>query len=104
MIDNSTIDEGFLPVDTVDKKKEHLANLDVILKCKEIHWSRKAECKWLKEGDGNTQFFHKLANGKKGKNSIARLVIEGETVEDLDNIKEEAIRFYSIIFYKEEGN
>lgn len=58
-------DDGIYPLGMMDKKKKLLANLEVILKCKDIHWSQKAKCKWLEEGDGNTKFFHKVANGTK---------------------------------------
>lgn len=103
LIDNLILEQGVVTVGLTDKKKELLTNLDGILKCEEIHYSQKTKCKWLKEGDGNTKFFHKVANGKNLKNYIAKLVIKGEMVEDLDKIKNEAIRFYSTLYLKEEG-
>lgn len=42
-------------------------------------------------------------NGQNRKNSISRLVIEGEMVEDLDRIKEKTIRFYASLYSRKEG-
>lgn len=86
------------------KKKELLAQLDELLKCEEIYWSQKTKCKWLKECDENTKFFHRMASGKNWKNLITRMEIEGEIVEVLERIKEEAIRYYSTLYSKKDGN
>lgn len=96
-------EEGALPNGMMDKKNEFLANLDVILKCEDIHWGQKAKCKWLQQGDENTTFFHRMANGKNRKNAITKLVIDGETMEDVNKIKEETIQYFSTLYTKEEG-
>lgn len=54
-------------------KKVLMGDLDSLLKGEEIHWKQKAKCKWLKEGDNNTKFFHKVAYGKKRKSLITRM-------------------------------
>lgn len=35
---------------------------------------------WLKEGDKNTKFFHRLANSYRCNHTIGRLVVDGEEV------------------------
>lgn len=35
---------------------------------------------WLKEGDKNTKFFHRLANPYRCNHTIGRLVVDGEEV------------------------
>lgn len=88
---------------SLDKRKELLANMEVILRCKDLHWSQKVKCKW--KGDGNTKFFHRLANGeKKMKNSISKLNIEGEMVNDFEKIKEVTIHFDARLYTKERGD
>jgi hypothetical protein len=41
-----------------------------ILEEEELYWYKRAHEKWLYEGDGNTEFFHRVANGRKRKNTI----------------------------------
>lgn len=33
---------------------------------------------WLKEGDKNTKFFHKWANGHRRRNFLAKIKVNGE--------------------------
>jgi hypothetical protein len=48
----------------------------------EIKWMQRAKEIQLRDGDGNSKFFHQKANGRRRKNLIVRLnqderVIEG---------------------------
>ena len=43
----------------------------------EIAWRQKSREIWLKEGDRNTQFFPKMANYNRTKNSLHKLKIDG---------------------------
>lgn len=77
-LDHMLEEDGSLPQDLIDKRNELLAKMEVNLHCKDIHWSQKAKCKWLNEGDGNTKYFHKVANGRNRKSLIKSLSIEDE--------------------------
>lgn len=44
-----------------------------ILSDEELQWQRKGGEKWILEGDANTSYFHKCANGRKRKMHIATL-------------------------------
>lgn len=55
------------------------------------------------EEDGNTNFFHKVANGRKRKNLISSVRVEGEEVMDFQAIPNEAIHFYSSLYKKDGG-
>ena len=55
---------------------EHLASLE------EIFWRQKSKALFIKEGDNNTQFFHRLANSHRQTNQIREVEVEGMLYED----------------------
>ena len=61
-----------------------------------ISWRQKSRITWLREGDKNTKFFHRVANARRRVNTIFRLEVEGVVLEE-----EEAIRLAVEKFYKE---
>lgn len=42
---------------------------------------------WLKEGDNKTRFYHSLANGRKARNLISSLSMDGSLTKDPNLIK-----------------
>lgn len=40
-----------------------------------LMWHKKSRVQWLKEGDNNTKFFHKMANARRSINGIHSLLI-----------------------------
>ena len=55
---------------------EHLASLE------EISRWQKSKALFIKEGDNNTRFFHRLANSHKRTNQIRGVEVEGVLYED----------------------
>ena len=43
----------------------------------EITWRQKSKEVWLKEGDRNTFFFHKMANAHRRRNNVDRIKTNG---------------------------
>uniref|UniRef100_A0A803PZR9 Reverse transcriptase domain-containing protein n=1 Tax=Cannabis sativa TaxID=3483 RepID=A0A803PZR9_CANSA len=62
----------------------------------------KSKCKWVKEGDANSRFFHNLLNARKAKNTISRIEREDGTILDReDDIVSELISFFSKLYTSE---
>ncbi|CAL1390193.1 unnamed protein product [Linum trigynum] len=64
----------------------------------EICWRQKSREVWLKFGDQNTNFFHRMANFRKKVNFIWRIKINETMVEDHDNIATGITEFYKNLF------
>ena len=54
----------------------------------EISWRRKSRETWLKEGDRNTGFYHRMANAHRRRNCFKSININGRKLDKEANIKE----------------
>lgn len=81
--------EGEMGLDSSDvvDRREAQRDLERILEMEEILWRQKSRVQWLKEGDQNTKFFHKMASIKRSINHIHCLKVGDEMVEDVEDIK-----------------
>ncbi|KAK5825676.1 hypothetical protein PVK06_020534 [Gossypium arboreum] len=71
---------------------------------KELCWEQKVHINWLKHGDHNTTFFHKLATGRKCHNSIKGLEDEaGRWIEDENGVMAIVSNNFQDIFTALEG-
>jgi hypothetical protein len=68
-----------------------------LLEEEELYWYKRSHEEWLLKGD-NTEFFHRIANGKKRKNTIFSLQGEGGVVEGDENLVSLATNFYKELF------
>jgi hypothetical protein len=99
-------------MDVLDKKEEHTPlnvqekemqvemhkRIKKLLRDEEIKWRQRAKEKDLKEGDGNTKYFHLKASGRKKKNHISVLHRNREEIMgDVDLIKH-VTEFYKQLF------
>ena len=68
--------------------EEHLAKghakteLEKVLLMEEINCRQKSRALWLREGDNNTRFFHRIANSNRRFNTIDRLLVNGAVTLD----------------------
>ncbi|RVW16109.1 Transposon TX1 uncharacterized 149 kDa protein [Vitis vinifera] len=79
--------EGGLNPDLISQRVSRKGELEELILREEIHWRQKAKVKWVKEGDCNSKFYHKVANGRRNRKYIKELENErGESwgVEGLD--------------------
>ena len=48
-----------------------------LLSLEEMSWRQKSRMLWIKEGDNNTKFFHKVANSCRRFNHLSILKVDG---------------------------
>ena len=53
----------------------------------ETSWRQKSRELWLKEGDRNTGFFHRMTNSHKKSNTIERIRVNGEWIEGDEEVR-----------------
>ena len=56
--------DGGLTFELLVQRALRKGELEELILREEIHWRQKARVKWVKEGDCNSKFFHKVANGR----------------------------------------
>lgn len=54
-----------LTAEQLSRKIEIQSKLMKMLEQDEIYWNERSNNNWLLKVDGNTKFFHRVANGKK---------------------------------------
>jgi mannosylglycoprotein endo-beta-mannosidase len=78
--------------------KENFSLLDQ----EESYWHKRCHEEWLLKGDNNTKYFHKIANGRKRKNTIISLEKDGNIIEGDENLLNHATEYYANLFGPEE--
>ena len=71
--------------DTLAKMKDTLWKL---YREKERSWLQKSRLKWLQEGDRNNRFFHVTATSRRSTNTIDKIVVQGNLIENPGDIRE----------------
>ena len=73
----------------------HLEDQLVQLDCmEEEYWRQRSRIRWTIEGDSCTAFFHAVANGRRRKCLIPRLVSENGDISDQQGLMEHVYGFY----------
>lgn len=75
------------------ERRENFGLLWQTTKRKENILSQKERLNWIKEGDFNSKFFHRVINFRRRNNKIQGLQIEGKWVEDVAKVKEQ-VKFH----------
>ena len=76
------------------EKASLCADLEKTALLEEISWRQKSRVLYLKEGDSNTRFFHRMANFNRRNNCIENLVIDGALSSNQDRIANHIEQFY----------
>ncbi|KAL6566692.1 hypothetical protein OROMI_015096 [Orobanche minor] len=75
-----------------DKKVRRVTELeqklDSLLSKQEEMWHQRSRANWIRSGDRNTSFFHKVASGRKKRNNIKGIEgVNGEWYEEEEDIE-----------------
>ncbi|GMI85899.1 hypothetical protein HRI_002259200 [Hibiscus trionum] len=66
---------------------------------KELYWEQRARANWLRNGDQNTNFFHRYASERKRKDKISRIKNDAdEWVDDLRDLHGIARDYFQNLF------
>jgi hypothetical protein len=71
---------------------------EAILHKEEIMWKQRAKIKWLREGDRNTAYFHKIASGRKRKKCITSLNAGQQNIRGDEALSKHITEFYASLF------
>ena len=74
------------------------AELESVAQLEEVSWRQKSRTLWLKEGDNNTKFFHKMANSHQRYNYMDKVVVDGVVYEEESEIREKVVHFYESLY------
>ncbi|XP_058776291.1 uncharacterized protein LOC131650607 [Vicia villosa] len=72
------------------------------LRIKENMILQKSRCSWLKEGDANSSFFHKVMKQRRSRNHIGPILSSGEMIDSVDGVKEEVFNHFEKKFVETE--
>ncbi|GKV29684.1 hypothetical protein SLEP1_g38589 [Rubroshorea leprosula] len=109
------IKEAEILIASIDEKGEQhqLSDIDIELrrnsfielwknlKIKERMSQQKSRKQWLKEGDANTKFFHRSIKGRRYRNEINSIRINGEQYTGVEVIKREVAKYFQELFTEE---
>ena len=85
-------------MEETELKKESKENYKKWVLLEETHWRQLSREIWLREGDRNTGFFHRMASAHRRNNSLDRIKINGEWLSEEQEVREGiANAFYQLL-------
>ena len=91
-------EEAPLPLLSIQRKVEIQCNIMKLLEEEKLYWLKRSHDKWLHEGDNNTEYFHRIANGRKRCSKIVSFKDGDVTIEGTPNLLNHATDFYKTLF------
>jgi hypothetical protein len=80
------------------QKSDMIGELEKTLIFEEVNWRQKSRALWLKEGDNNAKFFHRVAKSHRRYNHVGVLRINGALSSDPVEIKDHIVNYYDSLY------
>ena len=80
--------EKALSLEETEEREKDREEFKKWVDLEEVSWRQKSREIWLKEGDKNTRFFHRMDNSHRRRNSIRNISINGRRCVKEPEIKE----------------
>ena len=77
-----------------EAKKGAKENYDKWVSLEETHWRQLSRELWLKEGDRNTSFFHRMASAHRRRNCMDRIKINGVWLSEEQEVRVGVVNVY----------
>ena len=74
-------------MEELEVRKEAKGDFEKWALMEEVSWRQKSREVWLRRGDRNTDFFHKMANSHKRRNCLSKIKINGTWLIEEHEIK-----------------
>ncbi|RVW34045.1 putative mitochondrial protein [Vitis vinifera] len=84
-------------------KNEAKENFKKWVLLEEAHWRQMSRELWLREGDKNTGFFHKMASAHWRNNFLDRIIINGEELVEEQEVREGIVKAFQQQLREEPG-
>ena len=85
------------PADST-RRVEIKTDIEYLASLEEIFWGQKSKALYLKEGDNNIGFFHRLANSHRRTNTMRGVEVKGILYEDEFAIQDQVVGFYKSLY------
>ena len=82
-----------LPDEDQLRRVQHKGDIEQLASLEEISWRQKSQAVYVKEGDNNTRFFHRLANSHRNANQIKKIEVDGVLYEDEMEVRSQLVLF-----------
>ncbi|RVW46326.1 LINE-1 reverse transcriptase-like [Vitis vinifera] len=93
--------ERSLSENETEMKKEAKETFKKWVLLEETHWRQVSRELWLKEGDKNTGFFHRMANAHRRNNSLDRIKINGVWRAEEQEVREGIVQNFQQLLTEE---
>lgn len=86
-----------LTAEQLARRGQLQSGLATLLEEKEEYWHKRSNETWLLKGDNNTEFFRKIANGRRRKNKIFSLRNGDQVIQGTADLVDHATSYYKTL-------